>query len=90
MGSDTVQVLGRHWLFKSGEDFQVEVPKFSPGVVGEMPIIVPGSAFQYMSRTDLKYAEGTMEGLFLVLNQRTGKHFELIVPKCNLRPITFN
>lgn len=87
--SDTIQILGRHWVFSAGDDFKIEVPKFSPGIVGEMPSIEPGQAFQYVSQVNLKYSSGTMEGTFLAMNKSTGRTFEIAVQLCQLQPIKF-
>jgi uncharacterized protein affecting Mg2+/Co2+ transport len=53
--NNTVQVKSRHWLIKdepSGR-VMVEVKKGSPGIVGQTPILKPGSVFQYQSRCDI-------------------------------------
>lgn len=59
--SNTVQVKSRHWLIKdepSGR-VMVEVKKKSPGIVGQTPILKPGSVFQYQSRCDIPVFKDT-------------------------------
>ncbi|PRW20169.1 hypothetical protein C2E21_9247 [Chlorella sorokiniana] len=65
LGSETVQLLGRHWLISdpSGK-IVTEVPKGSRGVVGCTPLIKPGDCFQYYSGTDLETPGGSMRGSF--------------------------
>jgi len=53
--NSTVQVKSRHWLIKDAPSgrVMVEVKKGSPGIVGQTPILKPGSVFQYQSRCDI-------------------------------------
>lgn len=86
---DTVQVLARHLLWQTATS-KIEVPRFAEGVIGEKPILEPGQSFQYMSKTNLEFEnEGTMEGSFLLLNQRTNEEFEVKMAKCSLNPTVF-
>jgi len=87
-GDDVVQLIGRHWLFKS-DDSKIEVPKFSGGVIGVKPLIKPGQKFQYMSMTHLNSDRGTMEGSFLMQGQSSGDPFEVEVGQCALNPHVF-
>lgn len=39
----TVQLLSRHWVMENDEGVDTEVvPKGSPGVVGNQPVLAPG------------------------------------------------
>jgi uncharacterized protein affecting Mg2+/Co2+ transport len=39
----TVQLLSRHWVMENEEGVDTEVvPKGSPGVVGNQPVLAPG------------------------------------------------
>jgi uncharacterized protein affecting Mg2+/Co2+ transport len=52
----------RAWDIPDMEDGSVmEVPKWAPGVVGEMPILPQGKAFQYLSSCILRYPTGKGE-----------------------------
>ena len=64
--SDRVlQLLGRHWEIRDEEERVIaSVPRGSPGVVGQTPILRPGESFQYSSGTGLPTASGSMSGSF--------------------------
>lgn len=64
-GSDTVQLLSRHWIITDGHG-QVEEVK-GPGVVGQQPILAPGEAFTYTSGCPLTTSFGKMEGTYQML-----------------------
>eukprot|EP01041_Mallomonas_annulata_P012789 gene12789-26967_t len=82
-GTTPMQVLGRSWTFRlSDGSIEAEVPRYSPGVIGQTPMIPPGQAFQYMSRTVISQPIGTMEGSFLIRNPLDGGNtFEVKVPR---------
>lgn len=61
-GSDTLQLLSRHWLITDGDQRQREVTGL--GVVGEQPYIGPGQSYQYTSGVVLDTAIGTMQGSY--------------------------
>jgi len=86
--SDAVQLVGRHWIFKSNGT-ETEVPKFSRGVIGVEPIIKPGQNFQYMSMANLEADRGVMAGAFLMKTEATGSPFEVEVAPCALDPDVF-
>jgi ApaG protein len=60
IGSGAAQLVSRRWLIHDsiGEDTEVE----GEGVVGEQPLIAPGSVHEYQSFCILKSSEGYMEG----------------------------
>ena len=59
-GSQTVQLLSRHWMISDGTGRVEEVR--GDGVVGEHPAIHPGDAFEYTSGCPLATPFGSMEG----------------------------
>lgn len=61
-GTETVQLLTRHWIITDG-DGQVEEVR-GPGVVGQQPVLRPGESFTYTSGCPLSTAIGTMEGTY--------------------------
>ncbi|KAL6766756.1 hypothetical protein ACKKBG_A37230 [Auxenochlorella protothecoides x Auxenochlorella symbiontica] len=74
VGTETVQLLGRHWIIQDSRGVTVtEVPRGTRGVIGCTPIIKPGTCFQYYSGTDLDEAPGSMHGSFqmAVLDDRS-------------------
>jgi ApaG protein len=61
-GTDTVQLLTRHWLIKDGTGHVEEVR--GPGVVGKQPTLKPGESFEYTSGCPLSTPFGVMEGTY--------------------------
>jgi ApaG protein len=65
-GADVpVQLLSRHWVITDAENHVEEVR--GEGVVGEQPVIAPGSSFRYTSGATLKTAVGCMEGSYFMI-----------------------
>jgi ApaG protein len=60
LGSETVQLLSRHWIITDALERSEEVK--GPGVVGQQPLLAPGQSFKYSSWCPLKTATGTMQG----------------------------
>jgi ApaG protein len=67
-GTDTVQLVSRHWIITDALDHTEEVK--GPGVVGEQPVLAPGESFKYSSWCPLKTPTGTMRGTYQMV--RTG------------------
>jgi ApaG protein len=67
-GSETVQLLTRHWIITDAVEHTEEVR--GPGVVGEQPILEPGQSFKYSSWCPLKTPTGRMSGSYRMV--RTG------------------
>jgi ApaG protein len=61
-GTETVQLLSRHWIITDALDHVEEVK--GPGVVGEQPVLAPGESFKYSSWCPLKTPTGTMCGTY--------------------------
>ncbi|HSW15163.1 MAG TPA: Co2+/Mg2+ efflux protein ApaG, partial [Solimonas sp.] len=57
-GSETVQLISRHWVITNGEGQVDEVR--GPGVVGYQPVLEPGKEFQYTSGCPLGTPVGSM------------------------------
>ncbi|PRD53775.1 Co2+/Mg2+ efflux protein ApaG [Sphingobacterium gobiense] len=78
----TIQLINRHWdIFDSiGEFKQVE----GEGVVGEQPILVPGTVYQYVSGCNLKSEIGYMEGYYEMIKEVDGSIFHVEIPRFNL------
>ena len=64
-GDLPVQLLSRHWMITDANDKVQEVR--GEGVVGEQPIIQPGSAFRYTSGATLETPLGYMEGRYYMV-----------------------
>lgn len=80
-GSETVQLLTRHWIITDGNGHVEEVR--GPGVVGEQPILAPGEAFEYTSRCPLRTPFGTMKGTYQMVT-RDGDHFDARIAEFTL------
>lgn len=50
---NAVQLVGRHLQFFTRGRLFLEIPKFSPGVVGHTPILQPHESFEYISGTNI-------------------------------------
>ena len=62
MGTESVQLLTRHWQITDGMGRLQEVR--SAGVVGEQPHLPPGESFEYTSGTPLPTPSGIMVGSY--------------------------
>jgi len=81
-GSDrAVQLLSRAWTIVDGRGTVHEV--VGEGVVGEMPLIAPGSSFDYVSGCPLDTPEGAMRGTYRMVDEN-GESFDIDIPKFEL------
>ena len=76
-----VQLLSRAWTIIDGRGTVHEV--VGEGVVGEMPLIAPGSSFDYVSGCPLDTPEGSMRGTYLMVDEN-GESFDIEIPKFEL------
>ena len=72
-GSETVQLVSRHWTITDAEG-QVEEVR-GPGVVGEQPVLGPGDAFEYTSACPLATPFGSMSGTYQMVTE-SGEKFD--------------
>lgn len=78
-GSDTaVQLLSRTWHIRDGRGNLHEVQ--GEGVVGETPLIAPGSSFDYVSGCPLDTPTGSMEGAYQMVDEN-GRAFSVAIPR---------
>ncbi|MEZ3501232.1 Co2+/Mg2+ efflux protein ApaG [Pantoea sp. KPR_PJ] len=77
LGRNAVQLLGRYWLITNGNGRETEVQ--GEGVVGEQPVIEPGSEFQYTSGAVIETPMGTMQGHY-VMQDEEGETFNIDIP----------
>ena len=73
-GSETVQLLSRHWIITDGLEETREVK--GAGVVGEQPILAPGASFQYSSWCPLTTPTGMMRGTYQMAGAG-GRRFDI-------------
>lgn len=81
-GSDTVQLLSRHWIITDAFDHVEEVQ--GPGVVGEQPVLGPGQSFQYSSWCPLKTPTGMMRGTYQMARE-DGERFDIEIAPFGLK-----
>lgn len=66
-GTQTAQLLGRHWVITDAHSEVQEVQ--GEGVVGEKPIIEPGTSYTYTSGVVLSTKVGHMQGSYQMLSE---------------------
>lgn len=79
-----VQLTGRHWKFTSTKGQAIEVPRHSPGVVGQRPLLSPGDCFEYCSGVRLDSPSGSMLGSFQMCTT-DGEGFDASIAPTALR-----
>ena len=77
-GSETAQLVSREWIITSAEG-EVERVK-GQGVVGEQPVLEPGTSFEYTSYCPLKTAVGSMHGSYQMVTAGGEKFDAQITP----------
>lgn len=81
-GSDTVQLLSRHWIITDASEQVEEVEGL--GVVGEQPVLAPGESFKYSSWCPLKTPVGKMRGTYRMA-RADGTQFDIEIAPFALR-----
>jgi ApaG protein len=81
-GSETVQLVSRHWIITDALENTEEVK--GPGVVGEQPVLAPGESFKYSSWCPLKTPTGVMRGTYQMVGAR-GNQFDIEIAPFGLR-----
>ena len=84
----TVQLISRHWIITDGQGRVEEVR--GRGVVGEQPLLEPGTSFEYTSGCPLKTPFGTMHGTYQMTSPQ-GERFDIeIAPFTLSEPYAVN
>lgn len=81
LGREAIQLMSRYWLITNSDGHKTEVQ--GEGVVGEQPVIEPGSVYRYTSGAILETPMGTMEGYYVMLNG-VGENFHVDIPAFRL------
>jgi ApaG protein len=76
-GTEKVQLRARSWEIIDGNGRKQEVR--GPGVVGEQPVINPGTSFEYTSGTPLQTPSGFMRGSYAV-EYGDGRMLDIDIP----------
>jgi ApaG protein len=80
-GSETVQLLSRHWTITDANGKVEEVR--GPGVVGKQPILAPGQKFEYTSACPLTTSFGVMQGSYQMVTPG-GDRFDVAIAPFSL------
>ncbi|WP_118858467.1 Co2+/Mg2+ efflux protein ApaG [Sphingomonas mesophila] len=80
-GDQPMQLLSRHWIIRDSRGTVSEVR--GEGVVGEMPLIMPGASFDYVSGCPLATPTGAMEGSYRMVGE-DGRTVEITIPPFQL------
>jgi ApaG protein len=80
-GSQTVQLVARHWLITDATGRVEEVQGL--GVVGDQPTLEPGDSYSYASGCPLPTPSGAMAGEYLMVTA-SGEQFEVQIPAFSL------
>ena len=75
-GSETVQLISRHWIITDGNGQEQEVR--GAGVVGEQPVLSPGESFEYTSACPLTTPVGSMHGTYQLVTDG-GERFDAVI-----------
>ncbi len=78
---DAVRLLSRHWRITDANNRVQEVR--GDGVVGEQPLIEPGTSYTYTSGSMLETPVGTMEGSYQMIDADGGR-FDAPIPVFSL------
>ncbi|MCB0317705.1 MAG: Co2+/Mg2+ efflux protein ApaG [Bdellovibrionales bacterium] len=81
LGSDTVQLINRHWIVFSGGIQFADVK--GEGVIGLQPVLNPGDSFQYGSGSTIDDVHGSMHGTYTFQNEN-GEFFDVKIPRFDL------
>jgi ApaG protein len=80
-GAAPVQILARHWIITDQNGKREDVR--GAGVVGEQPVIGPGSSFTYTSGCPLTTPSGMMVGTYEAVDNE-GAAFTVAIPPFSL------
>lgn len=80
-GDEPMQLRSRYWHIVDASGRIEEVR--GPGVVGQTPVIAPGSSFSYTSGCPLKTPSGIMSGSYQ-MSSRDGQLHDIRIPAFSL------
>ncbi|WP_041794652.1 Co2+/Mg2+ efflux protein ApaG [Pararhodospirillum photometricum] len=80
-GAETVRLIRRHWRIIDALGRIQEID--GDGVVGEQPVLEPGSLFGYTSGAPLPTPSGVMSGSYLMTTEE-GRAFHVAIPPFSL------
>lgn len=74
-----IQIISRYWKIIDAFGNVVEVN--GEGIVGEQPILLPDSSYEYTSGCNLISEMGTMQGKYICQNILNDEFFEVDIPR---------
>lgn len=77
LNKHAIRLLRRYWLITNAQGNTTEVR--GEGVVGEQPLIEPGTQYRYTSGAVLETPMGTMEGHYEMIDPQ-GRVFQIDIP----------
>lgn len=81
LGEIAVQLVSRYWRITDATGHVEEVR--GAGVIGEQPILQPGTTFRYTSGCPLRTASGIMAGSYRMVDEN-GVSFDIEIPVFSL------
>jgi ApaG protein len=75
-GVETAQLISRRWVITDADGHVEHVQ--GPGVVGEQPVLSPGTSFEYTSFCPLRTSVGTMQGSYQMV-RANGDGFDAVI-----------
>jgi len=87
-GSETVQLISRHWVITNSEGRQEQVR--GPGVVGYQPVLEQGETFRYTSGCPIDTPVGTMHGSYQMVRSDGSRFDAEIAPFTLAEPFAIN
>ena len=84
-----IRLLSRFWNIydSNGQHRTIE----GEGVVGQQPLIPPGTSYDYVSGCNLNTDMGYMEGYYRMRRDLDGNEFEVLIPRFELiAPFRYN
>lgn len=76
VGTERAQLMSRAWVITDSDGNVQEVR--GPGVVGEQPVLAPGTTFEYSSFCPLKTPVGSMHGTYQMVTD-AGEEFDATI-----------
>jgi ApaG protein len=88
VGAETAQLVSREWLFSDADGGVQRVT--GGGVIGQYPVLKPGTAFEYTSYCQIKTAVGAMQGSYQMVTTGGETFDALIAPSTLAVPNSLN
>ena len=76
VGTERTQLISRAWVITDSDGNVQEVR--GPGVVGEQPVLAPGTSFEYSRFCPLKTPVGSMHGTYQMVTD-AGEEFDATI-----------